>query len=816
MKAIILRWVLVGVVGSVLCAPCPVQADPGEAAKAKVSLVPFVAGVAPGQAFDVGVKFELEPEWHIYWKNAGDSGLPPRVRWNLPEGFAPGELQFPIPKRQRSPGDIVTNVLGGEPILLTRITPPSNISTSSVALKAHVVYLVCADKCLREEADVSVELPAVETGQASPANAELYERAQRKLPKPASEYLTVTPLVPPAALSKPGEFEISLNVSIKSGLHIQSDNPTIPSLIAADAFLEKSDGLRLQRAVYPAPKVRADKYLGELREFEGDITIRIPAVLDDVNADMPPRIAGVFVYQACNDKGNCFPPDAVSFALENKTSTPGERLGDAHSTIAPAVQPGSPSDSPSSSTDNVLADGDRAVTEGDHAVDSGATVGATVPDRDGLEGFIRRSGLAGLLLGCFLYGLFINATPCVLPLLSIKVLGFVQQAHESRKRTLALGLSFGGGVMVFFVVRGFLAAGGKNILQFPPAVIGLGAIVMAMGLSMLGVFTLQPPMAATKLEASIRKEGLWSSFGKGALAPVLGFACTGPLLAGAFGWATQQPPHIAVLAFLFAGLGMASPYMLLGANPHWLSFLPRPGQWMIVFERIMGFLLLAMVIWLLHPLVSQIGVSGLEWTLVFLVGVGLACWVLGQVNFSMSAARRWVYRGGAVGFVVLSGGVIYEGVFPLHEAVAAAKAERDAKAICAAMDPQGEVHWLPWSTQAVRDAVAAGRFVFVDFTAAYCTQCKVNKFVAINTPDVIEKLAKLGAAALQADFTDGDKRVFAEMQRFGRAGPPMNLIYRPGQPDAPMLLETALSKEYLLGKLDEAASRSASVQNAGS
>jgi thiol:disulfide interchange protein DsbD len=257
--------------------------------------------------------------------------------------------------------------------------------------------------------------------------------------------------------------------------------------------------------------------------------------------------------------------------------------------------------------------------------------------------------------------------------------------------------------------------------------------------------------------------------------------------------------------------------MLLGANPHWLSFLPKPGEWMITFERIMGFLLLAMVIWLLHPLVVQIGVTGLEWTLVFLVFVGLACWVLGQVRFDMSAARRWGYRLGAVALVVLAGGVIYEGMFPLDEAVAAARAERDALANCANGESSGKITWRSWSEQAVEEAVRAGTPVFVDFTAAYCTQCRINKSAAINTLEVIEKLKTLGVATFQGDFTSGDSDVFSALQKHGRAGVPLNLIYPAGRPDAPIVLDTELTKSYLLQKLDEASiSRSASSATLGS
>lgn len=763
---------------------------PAAGKKAKVSLVPSVTGVVPGKPFEIAVHFELESGWHIYWRNSGDAGLPPVMRWTLPEGFETGELQFPAPKREVSPGDIVTNILKGDPSLLVEVRPPAAVDSPSASFAGKLSYLVCAANCIREEADVSVELPVRPAGsEPESANAALFSRARRALPKSSNKVISVRPSVTPDPLAPGTKFELAVKVEIATGHHIQSDRPTLPTLIPADVFTERIAGIRLGKAVYPPAKTRKDKYLGDLNEFAGTITVRIPGEVDSAREPGPIQFGGVFTFQACTDGGNCLPPDALSFIL------PVIVVASTKDTAGGATV--QPSQSADSSGGQSGAQDPGRIEAAEAAVGVGENTG-------GIDAFLKRFGLVGLLFGCFIYGLFINATPCVLPVLSIKVLGFVQQAHQSRKRTLVLGLAFGAGVMVFFVVLGLLAAAGTNILQFPGAVIGLGTVVMAMGLSMLGVFTLQPPTAATVLEASINKEGPLSSFGKGALAPVLGFACTGPLLAGAFGWATQQPPTTAVLAFFFAGLGMAGPYMLLGANPHWLSFLPKPGNWMIVFERIMGFLLLAMVIWLLHPLVVLIGVEGLEWTLVFLVFVGLACWVLGQVTFTMSTARRWTYRTSAVALVVVAGGVIYETIFPLSQAVATARAERDALANCFNGESTDDLTWTPWSEQAVEEAVRSGKVAFVDFTAAYCTVCKVNKAVAINTPEVKDKLKALGAVAFRGDFSTGDEAIFAELQRHGRAGVPLNLIYPSGKPDAPVVLEPNLSKDYLLRKLDEA------------
>ena len=819
--------------------------------KAKVSLLSSVEAVVPGQPLDVAIHFELTPGWHIYWKNGGDSGQPPRVEWTLPPGFEAGELRFPVPRRHVTAGTVITNILTDEPTLLATITPPRTVTETRVSLGGKLQYLICSKKaCPWEGAEVQLELPVRAAGPApKPANAELFERARRALPKPASKYLTITPKLTAAQLTPGKTVDLLLDVEVARGFHIQSDKPLHESLVRCDVFLERTPGVYFDGPIYPEPHFRQHQVLGTLSEFKGDVTVRIPAEIEDDLPAGPVSLGGILTFQACSKKGKCFPPEAVAFSM-----VVGGDTGAATAAATPG--PG--------------ADGVPTVPIGHASMEtptlpvedasSASTAGETVTGDDPAAQFLRQFGILGLLLGCFLYGLLLNATPCVLPLLSIKVLGFVQQAHESRRRTLVLGFAFGAGVVLFFVVLGLLAGAGRNVLQYPAAVIGLASVVTALALAMLGVYTLQVPTAATKLEATIQQEGVLASFGKGTLAPVLGFACTGPLLAGAFGWATQQPSLIAVVAFLFAGLGMASPYMLLGANPKWLSFLPKPGPWMITFERIMGFLLLAMVVWLLSPLVTQIGSSGLLWTLAFLVAIGMACGLLGRIQITMPSGLRWRYRGGAVATVVAAGVIVYVWIYPLDEAIARQRSllqqrfsqpagmaetavfegdrggsngqnsasERGQYSFLRALwlhlagSPSGRddwsagLPWRPWSASAVEEAVRSGKTVFVDFTAAYCTVCKANKIVAVNTPEVGKKLRELEAVVFQGDFTFGDRGIFAELQKHGRAAVPLNLIYPPGKPQDPIVLRPNLTKKYLLEKLDEAGpSHPASVAGLG-
>ncbi|MCK4659512.1 MAG: thioredoxin family protein [Phycisphaerae bacterium] len=759
----------------------------GDKPMVKVSLHPAVTELAPGATFDIGIRFKVPDGAHIYWKNPGDSGLAPTVVWKLPPGFELGQLSFPAPKRHREAADLMTYVLKGEPVLIQSITAPKTLKPNSkVTLAAELRWLVCKKgSCILEQDSISVELPVGRFAtKASPADQQVLQYGRRALPIPGekSKYVKVSPSTTVQSV-KPGQsFEVALDVTIAPGHHVQSNQPSLPAFIPTHVFVERDPGLTFSKAQYPPPHERIHPQLGKMSEYRGRIRIKVPAQVEGDVEGAHVRIAGVLTAQACDDKtGTCFPPEHIAWELV----LPVER-----STV---TQP----------TDSQQREPSGAATEGTATpvpVDEG--LGVASGDGDWLAGFLSRLGFPGLLIGCFLYGLLINATPCVLPVLSIKVLGFVQQAHESRARTLVLGLTFGVGVVLFFVILGFVAAAGRNVLQYPVTVIGLGAVVMALSLSMLGVYTLQAPSSAASLEAGIQREGPLASFAKGALAPVLGFACTGPFLAGVFGWATQQPPKIAVFAFLFAGFGMASPYMLLGAFPKWLSFLPKPGQWMITFERIMGFLLLAMVIWLLNPLVTQVGPGGLQWTLVFLVAVGLSCWVLGKIDLTMSAGQRWRYRGVAAAIVAGAGLLIYGWVYPLGQAQAEQRAIRSGSVLSDGVLPGG-IRWGVWSAEAVEQAVRSGKTVFVDVTAAYCAECRVNKKVAINTPEVYARMMDLGVVAFRADFSSPDSRIFELLRKHNRLGPPLNLIYPAGKPSQPLVLRPQLTMDYLLEKLDE-------------
>ena len=235
-------------------------------------------------------------------------------------------------------------------------------------------------------------------------------------------------------------------------------------------------------------------------------------------------------------------------------------------------------------------------------------------------------------------GLILNLMPCVLPVISLKVLGFVNQAGEETKRVQQLGWAFCAGIVATFLALALavllVKSSGEQIgwgfqFQYPGFVVAMSALVFALALSLFGVYEILLPGTSGLGELGGR-EGLTGSFLNGVLATILATPCTAPFLGTALGFAFAQSAGVVVAVFLAIGVGMALPYVVLAIEPAWIGRLPKPGPWMVRFKQLMGFLLMATVLWLLWVLGNQVGVEGVVWTGAFLLGLGLACWVWGQ------------------------------------------------------------------------------------------------------------------------------------------------------------------------------------------
>lgn len=270
------------------------------------------------------------------------------------------------------------------------------------------------------------------------------------------------------------------------------------------------------------------------------------------------------------------------------------------------------------------------------------------------------------LASAMLAGLLLNVMPCVLPVIGLKVMSFVQQAGESRKRVFALNAWFSLGLMSVFWILATLAVGVRlatqgdlefgwgEQFQFSAFNIFLTSVVFAFALSFLGVWEVPIPgfVGASSANEAADREGATGAFIKGILATLLATPCVGPLLIPATTWAVQQPVWMTYTAFTFIGLGMAAPYLAIGAFPRLISFLPKPGNWMVIFKQIMGFVLLGTVVWLFSSLSEQYHTE----VLALLAAIGFACWVIGRLPITASRSIRvqsWGWAVGTVAYVAL-------------------------------------------------------------------------------------------------------------------------------------------------------------------
>lgn len=394
----------------------------------------------------------------------------------------------------------------------------------------------------------------------------------------------------------------------------------------------------------------------------------------------------------------------------------------------------------------------------------------------------------------FLGGLLLNLMPCVLPVISLKIFGFIRQAGDSRWSILSHGLAFAAGIFAWFlllgiVVVGLLAGGGEVTWAFqfqnPWFNMAIGSIVFVFALNLAGVFEfVLPGKAAGAMEATGDREGLAGSFFQGVFATLLATPCTAPFLGTALGFAFSQSAAVILGMFAAVASGMALPYVLLSAQPSWLKIIPKPGVWMERLKQFMAFPLFATLVWILSILGGQRGVEGVVWFCAFLLCLGLACWIFGAFCGPFSKPSvRW-------SALTLVAGMVTGGALFFLPDRALEKKSADA------------IEWVDFTPERLKSETAAGKTVFVDFTADWCITCKFNERTAINTPAVRRILRERGIVAMKADWTNSNPEITAALKSFGRVGVPFYVIY-PGT-GTPVPLPELLTEKILLEALENA------------
>lgn len=370
----------------------------------------------------------------------------------------------------------------------------------------------------------------------------------------------------------------------------------------------------------------------------------------------------------------------------------------------------------------------------------------------------------------FVGGIILNLMPCVFPVLSLKLLQLVDAARKG-EAIARHGIAFTAGVCatmlalsgVLLALRGAGAALGWGFqLQNPAVVAGLILLFGAITANLAGLyeFTLGTGVANMSF-AKAKKNGVPQSFLTGVLAVIIASPCTAPFMGAALGYALTETVPVAVAVFLALGLGMSLPWLLLCIFPAWAAWLPKPGPWMETFRKVMAVPMALAILWLGWVLSKQVDFFGMMVVVAGLASLIVALWLLGREQWGRGKNRPLMLF-----LLVLS----IAGAFT----VSAENFRRSTPAV--ADDASG---WGVWSEAAVSQALASGRPVFVDFTAAWCVTCQANKVAALRTNDVARRMDELGYVRLTADWTNQNPDITKVLAQFGRSGVPLYLIYRP-------------------------------------
>lgn len=537
----------------------------------------------------------------------------------------------------------------------------------------------------------------------------------------------------------------------------------------------------------------------EVSYYKGQVTWSLPVKVPEDASLGEKTIEGMIAYQACTDT-SCHQPMALKFTAKievadaadsqpNVVALVSTKRADAldaaamtkwvdpvkldPSQLGPASSSPTRSGSPDSAEPADQASSIPPVTPPSSGGDD-ATPGATSSNATSFPVLL---GLA--LIG----GLILNVMPCVLPVVGLKIMGFVKQAGEDHRRILVLNLVYVLGIMAVFAVFAVVAAvskfgWGEQFTYFPVR-LALTMMLFALALSYLGVWEIPAPgMAGGKTSQELQnREGLAGAFSKGVFATILATPCSGPLLGYILGMTLELSPLHTIAIFLTVGLGMSLPYILIGFRPGLVTWLPKPGPWMETVKQLMAFLFLGTVAFFF----AQFSDTQKLPVFVSLIAVWFGCWIIGQVpNWAELQKRLLAWFAGIAAASLIS-------VWAFSY-----------------LKPDHELAWQDYSEPLLQQLQQEGRTVMVDFGAKWCATCIFNYENAINTPETREVIDELSAVALYADWTDYNEEIKLKLEELNSRSIPLLAIYPGSRPNDPIILRDIVSQDAVIEALREA------------
>jgi suppressor for copper-sensitivity B len=421
---------------------------------------------------------------------------------------------------------------------------------------------------------------------------------------------------------------------------------------------------------------------------------------------------------------------------------------------------------------------------------------------------IRPDATLGAILGiALLGGLILNLMPCVLPVLSLKLLALTGYAGAERRAARLGLLATAAGVILSFGVLAAtliaLKAAGSAIgwgIQFqqPWFLAGMALITTLFAASLWGWMPIGLPAGIAGAVGSMRGHGRASNaFLMGAFATLLAASCSAPFVGTAIGFALARAPLDIALVFGALGLGMAAPFLTVAALPQLVAYLPRPGRWMVALERVLALALLGTAAWLLSILALEAGPK-----IAVAAGVMLAL---------LLAAIAWSHR---LPIDRSARGVVGTAALMLAALVVLLPSWRgQAVSMGPTNSPSDTQQWQVFDEATLRRMVSDGKLVFVDVTAAWCLTCKANELAVLDRPPVVARLHDPDVIAMRADWTRPNPAITTYLQSFGRYGVPLDVVYGPGAPQG-IALPELLSAEAVMDAFRRAATAGVRKQEA--
>ena len=562
-------------------------------------------------------------------------------------------------------------------------------------------------------------------------------------------------------------------VRIEPGWHVNSHQPTYEYLIPTTVEVSLPPGWAAPTLSYPQGEIARFTFAEEpLSVFQGEVPIVAAFQVPHAQSvgEVPLRVK--VTYQACNDT-QCLPP----VEHEEKAALRIAAAGAAKEHGWFARDRGA----------SAVGTASGASAAGGTPTTPGLPAAAAAEARD-----VAGRGLLWILALGLLGGLILNAMPCVLPVLSIKVFSLVKHANLGRREVATAGLATTSGILASFwalaaaavLARNAGAAVGWGLHFQQPAFVALLAVVVVLfSLNLWGIFEIQLPGRLATAAGGSTREGIAGHFVTGLFATLMATPCSAPFLGTAVGFALGQPALTVFAVFTAVGIGMASPYLLLAAWPNAARLLPKPGMWMVRLKGVMGFLLAGAAVWLFYVLAQQVSAASLALVQLGLLLLALVVW-LGR------GARAGAPRAAAIAAtVIVAAGTVW-----------AAGAAPPARRGTLAEPPRGLIAWQPFERAKAEQLAAAGTLVFVDVTADWCVTCKVNERLVLDTPEVAGAFDRNGVVAMRADWTTRDRGIADFLAAHGRYGIPFYMLYRPGE--EPHVFPELLTRDLVIGALE--------------